>query len=73
MEPKHHIVTLENLRMHNAHACYPQEKWPIVCMAIQGRERSIFQRKRHKFRARSVQCILAYPNPFGSLAQNLFR
>ena len=55
MEPKHHIVTLENLRMHNAHACYPQEKWPIVCMAIQGRERSIFQRKHHKFRARSVR------------------
>ena len=40
--------------MHNAHACYPQEKWPTVCMAIQGGECSIsateqFQRKYHKF------------------------
>ena len=38
--------------MHNVHACYPQEKWPIICM-IKGREHLIsameqFQRKRHK-------------------------
>ena len=26
MEPEHH--QLEDLRMHNAHACSPQEKWP---------------------------------------------
>ena len=30
MGPKHHITTLENLRMYTAHACYPQEKWPII-------------------------------------------
>ena len=29
------------VHVHNAHACYPQEKWPIVCMTIQGKERSI--------------------------------
>ena len=39
--------TLLNLGMHNAHACYPQEKWPTLCMAIQGRERSIS--KTHGF------------------------
>ena len=51
MESEHHFA---NLRVHNSHACYPQEKRPIVCRAIQGRERSIsateqFQRKCHKF------------------------
>ena len=39
---------------HNTYACYPQEKWPNVRMAVQGREHSIlamewFQRKRHNF------------------------
>ena len=36
--------TLLNLLMHNAHACYPQEKWPTLCMAIKGREHSISER-----------------------------
>ena len=40
MEPEHHIAN-ENLRIHNAHACYRQEKWPIKCMAVQVKERSI--------------------------------
>ena len=40
--------------MHNAHACYSQEKWPTLCMAVQGRECSTsateqFYRKCHKF------------------------
>ena len=31
MEPEHHTSpTLENLRMHNAHACYLHEKWLIL-------------------------------------------
>ena len=35
------LQTLLNLLMHNAHVCYPQEKWPTLCMAIKGRERLI--------------------------------
>ena len=52
---EHHIAqTLENLRMHNAQACYRQEKWPTLCMASQRRERLIsateqLQGKCHKF------------------------
>ena len=51
MELEHHIANLGELHMHNAHVCYLQEKWPIVCIA---RERSIsateqFQRKSYKF------------------------
>ena len=34
-----------NLRMHNAHACYPQEKWPTLC-----KERSARSPKRMCFR-----------------------
>ena len=34
-------ITSQILSMHNAHVCYPQEKWPTVCMAIQGRDRLI--------------------------------
>ena len=33
MEPEHH---LKNLPMHNAHVCYPQEKWPIVVWPSKG-------------------------------------
>ena len=27
------------MRMHNAHACYPQEKWPTLCL-----ERAVMQK-----------------------------
>ena len=33
---EHLSRTLLNLRMHNAHACYLQEKWPTLCIAIKG-------------------------------------
>ena len=36
--------TLLNLRMHNAHACYPQEKWPTLCMDGHQRERALDHR-----------------------------
>ena len=39
MEPEHQTSpTLENLRMHDAHACYPQKKWPI----LRGQSREVF-------------------------------
>ena len=44
---------LLNLRMHNAHACYPQEKWPTLFMAIKGRERSISE--THGFLKKTLQ------------------
>ena len=32
---------LPNADRYDAHACYPQEKWPTLCTAVQGRQRSI--------------------------------